>query len=171
MLSRYSRQENTSRRLQVGLVGREERVHLALGLIDRLRLVRFRLLHDVVGLAARARQDVVAVGLGLVAGAHLIGAGALHVVERVDHRRRRIDPLQLHLDHLDAGAVGIQQSLQLLARLVRDLLAPVGQRRRIGLRPITSRTAVFGRHARDVLRVLHPEQERARVLDLPELTE
>ena len=87
-------------------------VGLALGEIDHLGLVGLGVLANAFGFAARARQNVVGVGLRLVARALLVGAGALHVVESVDHRQRRLDALQLHLSDLNARLFGIEQRLQ-----------------------------------------------------------
>ena len=66
--------------------------------------------------AARARHDVVAIGLGLVAQPLLVGARALHVAEGFDHLGRRIDLLQLHLGDLDARAVAVEHALHQVAR-------------------------------------------------------
>ena len=96
----------------VAVVDGEEGVGVALGEVDDLGLVGLRVLADVLGLAARARQDVVGVGFRLVARALLVGARALHVVESVDHRQRRLDAQQLHLGDLDAGVLGVEQRLQ-----------------------------------------------------------
>ena len=90
-------------RLLVFLVDLEEARRLAGGLGDRLLLVAFGALQDALGLAARLRHDLVGVGEGLVLQALLVGARGLHVAERVDHLRRRIDLLQLHLVDADAG--------------------------------------------------------------------
>lgn len=96
---------------------------------------------DALGFAARLGNDVVAIGLGLVARALLIGAGALHIVEGVYHRGGRVDALQLHLGEQDAGLLGVQPLLQQRAGLVRHLLAAVGHRRLdLGVE-ITSRSA------------------------------
>ena len=104
-------------------------LRLALGEIDHLRLVSLGVEPDALGLAAGARQDVVGVGFGLVAGALLVGAGALHVIEGVDDGRRRIDPRQLHLHDANARALAVEQVLQQRLGLLGDFAALVGERR------------------------------------------
>ena len=102
---------------------RQEGVGFAVREVDDLGPVGLGILADALGLAAGARQDVVGVGLGLVAGALLVGPGALDVVEGVDHRERRLDALQLNLRDLHARLLVVEQFLQQSARLVGDLLA------------------------------------------------
>ena len=67
--------------LFVDVFDRQKAASFALGAADLLALDRLRILPDSLDLAAGSRQDVVAVGLRLVAGAFLVGAGALDVVE------------------------------------------------------------------------------------------
>ena len=64
---------------------------------DGLLPVGLRLLDQPLGLAAGARDDVVAIGLGLVLRPLAVGLRALHVAEGVDHLGRRVDLLQLDL--------------------------------------------------------------------------
>ncbi len=94
--------------------------------VDDLGAVGLGVLSDVLRLAAGARQNVVGVGLGLVARALLVGPRALDVVEGVDHRERRLDALELNLRDLHARLLVVEQFLQEIARLVGDLLASVG---------------------------------------------
>ncbi len=84
-------------RLLVFVVDLEEARGLALGLGHGLLAIGFGGLGDLGGAAARFRNHAVGVGLRLVLRALEIGAGGLHVAEGVDHLRRRIDLLQLHL--------------------------------------------------------------------------
>ena len=98
-------------RLLVFLVDFQEARALALGLGDRLLLVAFGDLDDLRGAALGVGNDAVGIGLGLVLQALEIGARGLHVAERVDHLRRRIDLLHLHLLHQDARTVAVQRLL------------------------------------------------------------
>ena len=139
-----------------------------MGEVDDLGLVGFGVLADALGVAARARQDVVGVGLRLVARALLVGAGALHVVECVDHRQWRLDAQELHLGDLDAGVLGIEQGLQQRLGLVGDLLALVGHRRLDRrMADDVAQRALRGDLHRG-LGGVDAEQELARVADLPE---
>ena len=113
-------------RLLVAPEQRQEGVGLAVREVDDLGAVGLGVLSDVLGLAAGARQNVVGVGLGLVARPLLVGPRALDVVEGVDHRERRLDALQLNLGDLHARLLVVEQLLQERARLVGDLLASVG---------------------------------------------
>ena len=133
-----------------------------------LRLVSFALLADAFGLSAGAREDVFGVSLSLVAGPLLIRAGALDVVEGIDDRERRLDALELHLGDLDAGVLVVEQFLQQGPRLVGDLLALVRHRRldRRAADDVAERA--LGRNSDRQRRVVDPEQEFARVADLPE---
>ena len=98
-------------RLLVFVVDLEEARALALGLGDRLLLVAFGDLQDLRGASLGVGNDAVGIGLGLVLQPLEIGARRLHVAERVDHLRRRIDLLHLHLLHQDAGAVAVERLL------------------------------------------------------------
>src|SRR5262249_38674371 len=71
--------------------------------------IGFGVLDDLGGAAARFRHDSIGVGLRFVLCALEIGARRLHVAEGVDYLRRRIDLLQLHLLHQDAGAVIVER--------------------------------------------------------------
>ena len=117
----------------------------------------------------RARgRDVVRVGLGLVAGALLIRAGALHVVERVDDGERRLDALQLHLGDFDPRVLVVEKLLQQGEGLIRDLLALVRHRRldRRAADDVAQRALRCDPDGE--LRVVDLEQELARVADFPE---
>ena len=75
------------------------------GLCNGLLLVALGGLQDAFGLAARLRNDLLGVGEGLVLQALIVGARSLHVAERVDDLRGRVDLLQLHLVDADARAI------------------------------------------------------------------
>ena len=108
-------------RLLVFVVDLLEARALALGLGDRLFLVTFGDLQDLRGAAARVGNDAVGIGLRLVLQPLEVGARGLHVAERVDHLRGRVDLLHLHLRDLNAGAVVIQRLLhQFLHGLLRS---------------------------------------------------
>ena len=98
-------------RLLVFVIDLLEARALALGLGDRLLLVAFGDLQDLRGASARVGNDAVGIGLRLVLQPLEVGARGLHVAERVDHLRRRIDLLHLHLRDLNAGAVAVQRLL------------------------------------------------------------
>jgi hypothetical protein len=104
-------------------------VALTLGLGDHLVAITLRGLEDALGLAARLRNNAIGVGFGLVLQALLVGTRRLDVAEGVDHLRRRIDLLQLHLGHLDAGAVAVEDLLHQLLHVGFGLGARFGQDR------------------------------------------
>ena len=58
-----------------------------------------------------------------------VSAGGLHVAERVDHLRGRIDFLQLHLGDLDARAVMVERGLHQLLHRSLDVLPRAGENR------------------------------------------
>ena len=99
------------RRLLVFVVDFQEARALALGFGDRLLLVAFGDLENLRRASLRIGNDAVGIGLRLVLQALQVGLRRLHVAERVDHLRRRIDLLHLHLLYLDAGAVAIERLL------------------------------------------------------------
>ena len=92
-------------RLLVFIIDLRKARALALGLGDRLFLVTFGDLQDLRGAAARVGNDTVGIALRLVLQPLEVGARGLHVAERVDHLRGRVDLLHLHLRDLNAGAV------------------------------------------------------------------
>ena len=96
------------------IVDLQEARGLAGGLGDGLLAIGFGVLGDLGGAAACFRHDPVGVGLRLVLRPLQIRARRLHVAEGVDHLRRRVDFLQLHLLHLDAGAVMVEGLLHQL---------------------------------------------------------
>src|SRR6266513_4108395 len=104
------------RRLE-GVVDRQETIGIALRASDDLLTIGFRLLLDRRGGTARPRDDVVAVGLCLVAQPFAVRKRALHVAEGVDDRRRRIDSQQLQLSDFNPGAIGIEDALQQVLRV------------------------------------------------------
>ncbi len=152
----------------IALQERQEGVGLAVRQVDDLHAVGLGVLPNVLRFAPGARQNVVGVGLGLVAGTLLVGPGALDVVEGVDHREGRLDALQLHLGDLDARLLVVQQLLQERARFVGDLLAFVGHGvlDRRAADDVAQRALGCGPHRQ--LRIFDPEQELARIPDLPE---
>ncbi len=113
-----------------GAVDRGEAVGVTLRAGDDFGAIGLGILAGLDRHATRPRQDVVAVGLGLVAQALAIGQCALHVAERVDDRGRRIDLGHLHLGDHDAGAVGIEDALQQVLGFRFDLAAALGERLR-----------------------------------------
>src|SRR5215469_13012691 len=106
-----------------GVVDREEPIRVALRARGNLLPISFGLLLDPHRVAAGPRDDVVAVGFGFVAQTFAIGERALHVAERVDDRRRRVDLQQLQLGDFDPGAVKVEDSLQQSLRVGLDLAA------------------------------------------------
>ena len=89
---------------------------------DGLKPVAFRLLNNRRGLAAGLRHDPIGIGLGLVAQTVLILLRRGHVLEGGDDLLWRIDRLQLHLQHQNAGLVAIQDFLhECPARPIRSL--------------------------------------------------
>src|SRR5690625_4020659 len=114
--------------LEIGLVNTQEALCLTLGLVDDAFAVGVGFLNDLLSITASAGQDIVAVGLRLVAEAVAVLQGALHVVEGVDHLLRRLHLLQLHLGDLDARFILVHQVLQQVTGIDLDVLARFGQR-------------------------------------------
>ena len=130
-------------RLLVLLIDLGEARGLALGLGDGLLAIGFGVLDDLGGAAARFRHDAIGVGLRLVLRPLEIGARRLHVAEGVDDLGRRIDLLQLHLLHQDAGAVIVERLLhQLLDRGLDGLPRAGEDRPGCSECPITARMAL-----------------------------
>ena len=152
----------------IGVIDRQEAVGVALRAGDDLRPVGVGLLLDPRRFAARPRQDVVAVGLGLVAQPLAVGERALHVAERVDDRRRRIDLRQLHLRDLDAGGIGVEDALQQACVSVSILPRPSDSAWAIGVSPTTSRIALSAADFTVASGIADVEQIGSRVLDHPE---
>ncbi len=98
-------------RLLVFVIDFQETRALALGFRDRLLLVAFGDLDDLRRAAARVRNDAVGIGLRFILQALKVGLGGLNVAKRVDHLRRRIDLLHLHLRDRDARAVAVERPL------------------------------------------------------------
>src|SRR6185437_9940621 len=94
-----------------------------------LGLVGFGALDDRLGLALGPRQDLVAVGIGLVDALFPVGTGGLHVAEGADDFLRRIDPQELHLGDADAQAVIVEDALQQVLGVLFDAAAALGQRK------------------------------------------
>ena len=92
------------------------------------RPVAVRLLEQPRRLAARARHDVVRVGLAFVLQPLAILARLDGVVERRLHLVGRLHVLQRDLLHEHAGAVAVEDLLHQLLGLLRDLLAAFVQR-------------------------------------------
>ena len=81
---------------------------------------------------------------------------------------RRLDALQLNLCDLDTGLLVVEQLLQQRLCLVGDLLALVRHRRLDGGAADDVAQRPFGRDPHRKLRIVHLEQELARIADLPE---
>jgi hypothetical protein len=95
-----------------GSVHRHKARGIALRAGDIRQKIGLGLLLDPHRVAARNRDDVVAIGFGFVAQARAIGEGSLNVAERVDDLGRRIDALLLQLGDLDPGSVAVENGLQ-----------------------------------------------------------
>ena len=135
--------------------------------IDDLRLVRLGFLGNSIGFAARTRQNVIAIGLRFIAGALLISSRPLHIIERVDDGKRRINALQLNLSYENSRLIGIQQPLEHVGDLVGDLLTAIRQSRlyRVARDDLPHRT--LGGQPKHRLRIIDLEQVFAGALDLP----
>src|SRR5438132_13332871 len=115
-------------RCRKGAIDRVEAIGIALGAGGDFLAISFSLLLDSRGVAARPRDDVVAVGLRLVAQPLAIGEWPLDVAEGVDDRAWRIDLQQLQLGNLDPRAIGVEDRLQQAVRVGFNFAAPLGQR-------------------------------------------
>ena len=157
-------------RLLVFLVNLQEARALALGLGDRLLPVAFGGLHDLRRMSACLRHDLVGVGLRLVLQLLEIGARRLDVAEGVDHLRRRVDLLHLHLADLNAGAVAVQGLLdQFLHALFGDVARAGQDRLDLGAADHLAHRAL-GDRLHGALGILDVEEEIADAvgLDAPE---
>ena len=152
----------------IGFQHRVELLRLAGGQRHGRLLGTLAFVYNASGVAAGARHDVVGIGLRLVAHALGVGIGALHVAEALDHRVRRIDPLQLHLGDLDAGAVLVQDLLGLVVHVGFDLGAQLGQRRLDRGAADYLADRAFRHRLNQVVRVAGIEQIGLGVADLPE---
>ena len=149
-------------------VDREEARRLTLGPGHHLFLVGGALLHEPLGRAARARNDVVPIGLGLVLRPLLVGARRLHIAEGGNHGLRRRDVLRLDLGDLDAGAVVVEDLLREPVGLLGQQQAFLGQcRLQAGLADHLAHGAL-GRVLYRALRRLDVEKELPGVADAPE---
>ena len=104
-------------RLLVLLVDLQEARGLALGVGHDLGAIGLGILSDLRGAAPRFRDHAIGVGLRLVLHALEIGPGGLDVAEGVDHLRRVVGLLQLHLLYLNTGVVGVERLLHQLLHL------------------------------------------------------
>ena len=93
---------------------------------DGLKPVAFRLLNNRRGLASGLRDDPVGIGFGFVAQTVLILLRGRHVLEGGDDLLGRVDRLQLHLQHQNAGLIPIQH---LLHEFLHVRLDTLGDRR------------------------------------------
>ena len=151
-------------RLLVFVVDLEEARALALGLGDRLLLVAFGDLQDLRGASLGVGNDAVGIGLRLVLQPLEIGARRLHVAERVDHLRRRIDLLHLHLLHQDARAVAVERLLHQFLHVGLGRGAGAGQDRLdVGLADHLAHRA-FGDRLHGAFGILDVEQDNRRRL-------
>ena len=135
-----------------------------------LLAIGFGVLRDLRHAAARLGHHAVGVGLRLVLRALEVGARRLHVAERVDDLRRRIDLLQLHLLDQDAGAVLIERLLHQILHRALDVLPRAGQDRlNVGAADHLAHRA-FGDRLHGAFGVLDVEQIVADLgrLDLPQ---
>src|SRR5207244_346065 len=107
---------------------RIEAIGIALGAGGNFLAISFGLLLDSRGVAARSRDDVVAVRLGLVAQPLAVSERALDVAEGIDDRAWRIDLQQLQLRDLDPRAIGVEDPLQQAVGIGFDFAAPLCQR-------------------------------------------
>src|SRR5215471_16686395 len=155
-------------RLGVGIVDRDEALGVALRLVHDLSLVGLRLLHDPGGFALSLGYHVVLVGVRLVLIPREVDLGALHVPEGVDHLRRRVDLLQLHLLNGDPRLVEIEDLLQQLLRIDLDLGAALDERARdLGVADHLAHGA-FGRGLHGSVGITDVEQVFPGVIDDPE---
>src|SRR3984893_9914711 len=115
-------------RCRKGAIDRVEAIGIALGTGVNFLAISFSLLFDSRGVAARPRDDVVAVRLGFVAQPLAVGERALDVAEGGDDRAWRIDPQQLQLSDLDPRVIGVEDPLQQGMRVGFDFAAPLRQR-------------------------------------------
>ena len=157
-------------RFLVLFVDLQEARGLALGFGDGLLAIGFGVLGDLGGAAARLRHDPVGVGLRFVLRALEIRARRLHVAEGVDDLRGRIDFLQLHLLHLDAGAVLVEGLLHQLLHRRLDVLARAGEDRLEGPVPDDLAHGGFGHRFHRSFGILDVEQIVADAgrLDFPQ---
>ncbi len=116
-------------RLFVFIVDFREPRGLAGRLGNGLRLVGVGGLQNLRGASARLRHHAIGVGLRFVLRTLEVGARRLHVAERVNDLRGRIDLLHLYLLHQDAGAVMVERLLHQLLHCDLDALPGAGQDR------------------------------------------
>src|SRR6266536_2695084 len=152
------------------VVDLQEPRRLAGGFGDRLLAIGFRGLGDLRHAPARLRDDAIGIGLRLVLRTFGVDACRLHVAERVDDLRRRIDLLQLHLGDLNAGAIMVEGALHQVLNPAFDRLPGPGQDR-LNLRtPDHLAHGALGHRLHRAFRMLDIEQifaDPAR-LDQPE---
>ena len=94
---------------------------------DGLKPVAFGLLDDGRGLALGLGNDPVGIGLRLVAQTVLILLRRGHILKGGDDLLGRVDGLQLHLQHQDAGLIPIEDLLHEFLHVRLDLWAIGGQ--------------------------------------------
>src|ERR1700730_7017211 len=154
-------------RCSKGAIDRVEAIGIALGTGGNFLAISFSLLFDSRGVAARPRDDVVAVRLGFVAQPLAVGERALDVAEGVDDRAWRIDPQQLQLSDLDPRVVGVEDPLQQGMRVGFDFTAPL--RQRLGDRRLADHFAhgTLGRGFHRRVRSPDTEEIGLGVLDYP----
>ena len=133
-----------------------------------LLLVSLRLLDHALGGARGLLRHFVVVGLSFVDGALLVGAGGLHVAERLDHRAGRIDALRFHLRDQNAGAVFVEDRLDELTRLCLDLGSALGAGEFEGSLADDLAHRRFGGAFHRLLGIADVEEELAGVVDDPE---
>ena len=111
------------RRLFVLVIDLVELSSLTRRFSDGLQPIALGRLNDRGGLAARFRHHAIGVGLGLVAQPVLILLRRDHVLEGGDNLLRRVDRLQLHLQHQNARFVAVQHFLHEFLDVCLDLRA------------------------------------------------
>src|SRR5262249_40566967 len=115
------------RRLLVLIVDLEEARGLAAGFGNRLLAVGFGGLQYLCGTAAGLRNNPVGIGLRFVPGTLEIDTGGLHITQRIENLRGRVDLLQLHLRYLHAGVVTVQDLLHQVLHVRLDALTGNGR--------------------------------------------
>jgi hypothetical protein len=157
---------HVGRRL-VGFIDVDEAIRLTTGDRDVLVAIGIGRLDDLRGLAARAGNDAVGVGLRFVAQPVLILLGRLHVAEGVDDLRRRTGDEQLDLRDLHAGAILVELLLHELLDLGLDAEALLGQNA-LDVRAADDLAhGAFGRRLHGAFDVLDVEEEITRIVDDP----
>ena len=113
-------------------------------------------------------QNRVPVRLGLVAAFFLVRAGPLHIVKRINDRRRRRHIQQLNAFHQNPRAVTVHAGLNGGQSLLLDFTAALGQGGHDGLFPHNLAQDTFGHGFHRNLRIAHVKQIIPAAFDAPE---